>query len=119
MERRRGEIRGAPNWFWEGSGIAGKGINRGIREGKAEAEIYRRPGGDVLPRGIFWFHRARLRLPLPLPLRERRGDDGEWASAVSASPPSLKSSLGVSQRKGRERWSTAGVLDAGADPFFL
>jgi len=41
MERRRGEIRGAPNWFWEGSGIAGKGINRGIREGKAEEEIYR------------------------------------------------------------------------------
>jgi len=58
MERRRGEIRGAPNWFWEGSGIAGKGINRGIREGKAEAEIYRRPGGDVLPRGILVSPRA-------------------------------------------------------------
>ena len=86
MERRRGEIRGAPNWFWEGSGIAGKGINRGIREGKAEAEIYRRPGGDVLPRGIFWFHRARLRLPLPLPLRERRGG---WSGLAQRRSPSL------------------------------
>jgi hypothetical protein len=53
MERRRGEIRGVPNWFWEGCGIAGMGINRGLREGKAEAEIYRRGGrrvyrGDIL-----------------------------------------------------------------------